>query len=200
MDTAASKQLCKGTYKLQPPLIDILYAYFMNPPPDGAHGKSTWRSIERWGTQPLVQKSSIRWCSFSYLLNLILSYLKMALMYKKLPMGGLVYMSLYEMFLRWLNPQFGPFEGGLAAALPCFGPKSHSLHSCNLRAQNRLGLQLNLLQIAHVMDTAASKLLFTGTYKLHPPLTDISVSSNLVPMYFLDRYFDRDFGLFPLHH
>ena len=27
----------------------------------------------------------------------------------------------------------------------CFGPKSHSLHSCNLRAQNSLGLQLTKL-------------------------------------------------------
>jgi len=62
-------------------------------------------------SQPLVQKSSARWRSLSYLnlsylilTNLILSYLKMALMYKKLPMGGAVYMSQYEVNSRRQYP------------------------------------------------------------------------------------------------
>ena len=39
----------------------------------------------------------------------------MVLMYKKLPMGGAVYMSLNEEFSRQLHPQLCPFEGGSAA-------------------------------------------------------------------------------------
>ena len=42
--------------------------------------------------------------------------------------------------------------------------------SRRLWAQNRLGLQLNPLQIPLVMDTSASKQLCTGIYKLNPPL------------------------------
>ena len=94
----------------------------------------------------------------------------MGLIYKKLPMGGAVYMSLYEVFSRRLHPQLGPIEGGIAGALACFGHKSHSLRSCDFRAQNRLGLQLYPLQMTRVWDTAASKTLRTRTYKLHPPL------------------------------
>ena len=36
----------------------------------------------------------------------------MALMYKKRPMGGAVYMSLYEVNLRRLDPLLEQFEGG----------------------------------------------------------------------------------------
>ena len=42
-------------------------------------------------------------------------------MYKKIPMGGAVYMSQYEVLLRRLHPQLGPFEGGIAGVLACFG-------------------------------------------------------------------------------
>jgi len=44
-------------------------------------------------------------------------------MYKKLPMGGAVYMSLYEVYSRRLYPKLGPVEGDIAGALTCFGPK-----------------------------------------------------------------------------
>ena len=92
----------------------------------------------------------------------------MALPHKKLPIGGAVYMSLYKVNLRQPHPQLGPFEGGYSWSR--FGPKSHSLHSCDFRAQKRLGLQQYPLKIAVVTDTAASNLLPTRTYKLHPPL------------------------------
>jgi len=42
--------------------------------------------------------------------------------------------------------------------------------SCDFRAQNRLGLQGNPIQIPLVMDTAASIQYRTGPYKLHPLL------------------------------
>ena len=60
---------------------------------------------------------------------LILSYLKMGLVYKKLPMGGTVYLSLYEVFSTRLHQQLGPFEGGIAGALACFGLKSRFAHA-----------------------------------------------------------------------
>ena len=66
---------------------------------------------------------------------------QMVLMYKKLPMWGAVYMSLYKVISR----------------------RIHSLG-------NLKGVQLQHLQIARVMDTAASKSLHSGTHKLHPPL------------------------------
>jgi len=47
---------------------------------------------------------------------------------------------------------------------------------CDLRAQNRLGLQLYPLQIARVMNS-----LHTGTYKLHSPL--IVIPSAFRPTY-----------------
>ena len=51
-----------------------------------------------------------------------------------------------------------------------FSCSPHLFRSCDLRAKNRLGLQLNPLQIPRIMDTATSKSLRTGPYKLHPPL------------------------------
>ena len=56
------------------------------------------------------------------------------LLYKKLPIGGLVYMALYGIESRLLYP-----------ALACFGPKSDF----------RLGLQGNPIELPLVMDTAA---------------------------------------------
>ena len=52
------------------------------------------------------------------------------------------------------------------------------VHKSSTRRQNRGGLQQYPLQIARVMDTAASNLLPTGTCKLHPPLI-----VNMVYMY-----------------
>ena len=48
--------------------------------------------------------------------------------------------------------------------------RGYSWSPCLFWAQHRLGLQLNPLQIARLMDTAALKWLCTGTYKLHLPL------------------------------
>ena len=57
------------------------------------------------GTQPLIQKSSARWPHS--LISSLLSYLKMALMYKKLPMGGIVYIpGIFEMFWYWALQNF----------------------------------------------------------------------------------------------
>ena len=82
-------------------------------------------------------------------------------------------MSRYEVVSRRLYPSRGVLEGGL----PC--SPSLFCRECDLRAQNGLRLQLNPLQLAQVMDTAASKLLRTGTYKLHPPLIVIVVREGL---------------------
>jgi len=90
----------------------------------------------------------------------------MALVYKKPPMGAVAYMSLYDVVSRRQYPYvtWGYFKGVALQTLPFYGP--------NRTAQNRLGLRGNTLQIPLVMDTAASKQLRTGTYKLHPPLID----------------------------
>ena len=61
-------------------------------------------------------------------------------------MGGVVYMSQYIVISKRLYHLRGRFES----------------------AQNRRGLQLYPLQIAQVIDSAASNLLRTGTFKLHP--------------------------------
>ena len=100
---------------------------------------------------PLVHESSARWCSCT----------------KKYQWGCSLH-GQYQEILRRLYPSLVLFEGGLAAALACFEPKSHSLCSCDLRAKNRLRLQPNPLQIILLMDTWKS--LRTEPYKLHPPL------------------------------
>ena len=52
-----------------------------------------------------------------------------------------------------------------------------------IRAQNRQGLQLYPLQIAQVMDTAASNSLRTGIYKLKviPPIGNFLFMSAILP-------------------
>ena len=89
---------------------------------------------------------------------------KMALMYKKLPMGGAVYISWCIMNLRPLSITWAIWRG--------FSCSPHLFWT-----QNRL----NPLQIARVMETAALISLRTGTYKLHPPLIVI-LSTQLMPV------------------
>ena len=76
----------------------ILFLYFTNFPQDGPHGKSTSQNMERGGdttaSSEILRKMAL----------IILSYLKIALMYKKLPMRGAVYMSLYEVNSKQLYP------------------------------------------------------------------------------------------------
>ena len=60
----------------------------------------------------------------------------------------------------------------------------HKITNYLFRRQNRLGLQLNPLQIACVMDTTASNSLHTRTYKLHPPLIIIATAPH-IPLGFL---------------
>ena len=57
----------------------------MNSPQDDPQDKSTWQNMESGGDT--TASSEILHKMTLILLSLILSYLKMALMYKKLPMG-----------------------------------------------------------------------------------------------------------------
>jgi len=79
------------------------------------------------------------------------------LLYKKLPLGGVVIWPCMVLNLGGSIHNLGYLNGVALQPSPVLGPNRTRCRSCVSRAQNRLGLQGNPIQIPVplVMDTAA---------------------------------------------